>query len=276
MRKYLNAALLSLIAACAPVHAQTYEFTFAGSFEALQTFHDCEGCTDESTFDFISVPYTGKLVVNFGGLSAGPLVSRTSQLGNVVSYSYSFGNLGGLNQADAFGTGIPDSLVTAPPETPGATEFEDRRALSEVRNRTVWERPWSQNSLSRTWSAGRTQVWHSPSVEEAKGNTFTLQGRINGLGDLSALDAPFDKTSFLGLMTQLLDCQDCLRIYNRSFWFTSTDGRSSIAEGRATMLSMRELTSAVPEPSTWWMMLAGAMVIGGAIGRRRRGEANSQ
>lgn len=272
MQKYLNAALLSLIAVCAPVHAQTYEFTFTGSFDFLQTFHDCEGCSDESTASFISVPYSGKLVVNFGGLSAGAGVSRTSDIGMIRFYSYSFGNLGGLDQADAFGTGIPDSLLIAPPEISGATEFEDRRTLSEWRFH-VRSPEQTQGSTSRNWTAQRSEVWHSPYSEEARGNSFALQGRINGLGGLSAPDAPFDKTSFLALMTRFLGCQDCLYINNRSFWYTATDGRSFFAEGSATMLSMRELTSAVPEPSSLWMMLTGTMVIGGAVARRRRSKA---
>lgn len=137
---------------------------------------------------------------------------------------------------------------------------------------------WTDNQevirSSEVWSLTSSELWQG-----APGTGFQTFVSLSGSAPLpgGTVDNYDDREPvayFLDLLRQGADCQTCV---NLQWWDTtaSVDGLYSGVRinGHGRLVSITEIASAVPEPSTYALMLAGVAAIGVARRRRRDVEA---
>jgi len=177
---------------------------------------------------------------------------------------------------DAAAAQIP-ALPSASPNTfDGAAGVAHTVYTSATRSRNV--RSWTDNQqvlgASEGWSLLSTEIW-----QDASGAGFQNFVALSGRSPFSAASADrYDDREplayFLDMLQQGTQCQQCVQLQ----WFDSTLSRNGLSsgvrvDGVGRLVSITEVAAAVPEPSTYALMLAGVAAIGAVARRRGAGAA---
>lgn len=145
-------------------------------------------------------------------------------------------------------------------------------AATRYRNVRTWTDNQQVRSSSESWDLTSSELWRN--ADGAGFQSFvSLGGRstFSG-GTVDNYDDREPLAYFLGLLQQGTTCQTCISLQ----WWDSTQSVSGLyssvrIDGVGRLVSITEITTAVPEPSTYALMLAGVAAIGFAARRRKAG-----
>lgn len=267
MKKTISVALLAL-AACAPALAKTYELSFTGVFNRFETRHTdltCEEC-------LITREYQGGIAVPFSGTLNVTLFSEpTVRISDNTYSSYRH-----ISQITTLASGAPqflpaplefDKTVTVPHVDVASLRHVSRALVYEIQS---FGQDLNTGTLvpgNRNVSVLRQDIW-SASTDTLWKNSFGLssisRGTVHG-----SFDAPLNPDSFLAALQNFVGCSGCLQAQIESQSLSPTDSYNGVRFGTATLLSVRELTAPVPEPSSLLLLASGLAVVGGLAWRRR-------
>lgn len=272
MNKSIAASLLALTLG-APAAAQTYELTFSGTFTTLRKGYSCDSCTDgfSEPFRDVSIPFSGTLNLT---LAAQPTVSVYDFEGNgrlpgSHSLRSSLVKQGGPN-ISASPLDL-DSRLTVAHGTAPASEYYQGTSAIDRQNYKQSTTTGEKFNATRLLFLFRDDVW-TASTDTSWANYFTLSLSL-AAATPGTFDAPMTSASFIQTLQSLVGCVSCLGAENQSNYYRLTDDYWAFASGTATLLSIRELASPVPEPSSMLLAACGVAAMAGLAWRRRRQQA---
>ncbi|WP_431049546.1 PEP-CTERM sorting domain-containing protein [Roseateles sp. L2-2] len=173
---------------------------------------------------------------------------------------------------DAKASQVPALPSASPNPFDGAAGVTHQVFTSATRSRNV--RVWSDTQQvirsSEGWGLSSSELWLDASgagyqtYVTLSGSTPFSGGTVDNHDDLEPL------SYYLDMLKQGTTCLTCVQLQ----WFDtlySTDGLYSGVriDGSGRLVSITEITAAVPEPSTYALMLAGVAAVGFAARRRR-------
>ncbi len=257
------AALVSMTCG-ASASAQTYELKLTGSFTTQLTSTQCNGCANEWLDQPISVAFSTTLLLNFG---SGPVTGGVLDETSPGYKSYRIPDIAVL-QSGSLTEALPAALVEPHDVSMPTTQYSDIRSVDEYRTQMGGQTPPPPGSLGRSWTASRTEEWATMSGDDRWGRQIIVSGTLTDA--LSTLDAPFNAGAFVAQLYRDVGCVNCLNITGLSFWRSADEGHYRYGMGSATLVSVRELASPVPEPSSWLLAIAGLGLIAWSARRRDR------
>lgn len=271
MNKSIAAALLALTLGL-PAAAQTYELTFSGTFTTLWKGYSCESCTDgiNEPFHEVSIPFSGTLNLT---LAAQPAVSVYDFAGNgPLPGSHSLRS-SLVNQSPNISASPLDldSRLTVAHGTAPASEYYQGTLAIDRQNYKQSTTTGEVFNATRTLTLTRYDSW-TASTDTSWANFFSLDLSL-AAATPGTFDAPMTSASFIQTLQSLVGCVSCLGAGNQSDYYRLTDDYWAFASGTATLLSIRELASPVPEPSSMLLAACGVAAMAGLAWRRRRQQA---
>lgn len=274
MKTLASSAVLTLAAwlGGASAHAQTYELRFSGAIDFITTTRQCDGCAgDWSSYGIDPLHYSTTLLLSFG---TAPLQTDNwaSDSGTLISETHGIKGFADLLPG-SFKDPLPAPLVLPRDGLPSTSTSSLSSSVAEFRSKIMSVADPSVTTFGQTWSLAIATRWTAASGEPLWISGIQLDGNVPWALGSTALDQPFDKASFVAMLRQSVGCVDCLFFSSSAFRQSGDESQILVGQGAATLLSMRELTSPVPEPSSMAMLLAGlsglVMVgwLGGGAGR---------
>ncbi|MBB3192641.1 PEP-CTERM sorting domain-containing protein [Roseateles terrae] len=260
------AALVSMTCS-ASASAQTYELKLTGSFTTRLTSTQCSGCANEWLDQPMLVPFSTTLLLSFG---SGPVTGGVLDETSPYYKYYRIPDIAVL-QPGSLTEALPAELVEPHDASMPTMQHSDTRSVEEYRTQIGGQTEPQPGSLGRSWTASRTEEWATVSGDDRWGRQLIVSGTLTD--SLSALDAPFNSGAFVAQLYRDVGCVNCLNITGLSFWRSADEGHYRYGLGSATLVSLRELASPVPEPSSWLLTIAGLGLI--AWRARRRVQALS-
>ena len=283
MNKKIGGLTLALVAiasmAASPARAERFEVTFTGTLTTAYTSFFCLSCSESyrSTESPIApVSWSRTMVIDHGPRAGMDTTSVSAFQGSDVDGRVTWNDIGSQtigvrHEAGALPANLaPASLlswanVSAPvgPVTDDVNVRRDRMLTSypDEPGRTI---------PRDMWSASRVQSWVLPDGWQAATTLEFFHW------------APFPVTSdnigdsltsrqFTERMQGDFSCEGCQNSFALGVWKSNdTQSEAFYYWGSVSDFSMRELdASAVPEPSTYALMLAGVAAIGFAARRRK-------
>jgi hypothetical protein len=268
MKKTIGIALLALTLGV-PAAAQTYELTFSGSFTTLMKDYPCEGCPGGpgEPLREVFIPFSGTL--NFT-LAAQPTVTTYDFEGDgplPASHSLRSSLVTGSPQVPASAFEL-DPQLTMPHGTAPATEYYQDTTAIDRQNYKQDTTTGEVFGATRTLTLYRYDIW-TVSPDTGWRNFFTLSF-ASAVATPGSFEAPMTTASFMQTLQSLVGCVACMRAENQSTYHLITDDYSTLSDGTATLLSIREITPPVPEPSSMLLAASGVAAMMGLAWRRRR------
>lgn len=269
MKKLASSAVLALAAwiGAGSAFAQTYELRFSGAIDSITTTRLCDGCADDwPSYGIDPLHYNTTLFLSFG--TAPPRTDNwTSDLGPFIAETHSINGFAELLPG-SFKEPLPAPLVLPRDGLPATSTFNQSSGASEFRTKFTGVADPSVTTFGQSWSLTIANRWLTPSGEPLWISGIQLDGNVPwGLGS-TVVDQPFNKASFVDMLNRSVGCADCFFFTSSAYRRYSDEGQILIGRGAATLLSVRELTSPVPEPSSMAMLLAGlaGLVMAGWLG----------
>lgn len=268
MNKSIAAALLALTLGV-PAAAQTYELTFSGTFTTLWKGYSCESCTDgiNEPFHEVSIPFSGTLNLT---LAAQPTVSvydRPENGPSPASHSLRSSLVNQSPDISASPLDLDSRLTVAHGTAPASEYYQDTSAFD-------WQNYKQRTSTGEKFNATRSLLLFRYDIWEVSKDTSWANFLDLSLSLAAAtpgtFDPPMTSASFIQTLQSLVGCVSCLVAGNQSDYYRLTDDYWAYASGTATLLSIRELTSPVPEPSSMLLAALGVAAMAGLAWRRRR------
>lgn len=268
MNKSIAAALLALTLGL-PAAAQTYELTFSGTFTKLWKGYSCESCTDGFSEPIlgVSIPFSGTLNLT---LAAQPTVSvfdRPEHGPFPASHSVRSSLVNQSPNILAAPLDLDSRLTVAHGTVPASEYYQSTSAIDYQKYEQTTTTGEVFNA-TRSLVLFRDDIWQD-STGISRVNFFDL--RLNlAAATPGTFDAPMTSGSFIQTLQSLVGCVSCLYASNQSEYYTMTHTYQAEASGTATLLSIRELASPVPEPSSMLLAACGVAAMAGLAWRRRR------
>ena len=267
-------------------NATTYKVDFEGSLRFGEKTVDCP---PESTFcdgfskdldvwgQPFSMSFTFEIGATPGRTNFTTLHSQSTEPGSGRSYDAWSATERYANWVsnDARASQVPALPSASSNPFDGAAGVTHQVFTSASRTRSVHSLTSNQQVIRSTdfWNLTSAELWLDPSgvgfqnLVSLTWNAPFAGGTVDNYDDREPL------AYFLGMLQQGANCLQCVGLQWRDST-ASVDGLYSSVNisGAGRLVSITEITAAVPEPSTYALMLAGVAAIGVAARRRRAAE----
>ena len=267
--------------------ATTYKVDFEGTLRSGNKMVDCPADSVDCAGFLQDLPLQGQsfsmsLTFEIGATPGRSTFSTTHQVSTDSNSGRSYDSRSAVERYanwatnDATAAQIP-SLPSASTNTlDGVAGVTHQVYTSATRSRNV--RSWTDTQqvlgASEGWGVVSTEIW-----QDASGAGFQNFVALSGRSAFSTASADsYDDREplayFLDMLQQSTQCQQCVQLQ----WFDSSLSQNGLyngvrVDGVGRLVSITEVAAAVPEPSSYALMLAGVAAIGVAARRRKAGAA---
>lgn len=287
MNKKIGGLTLALAAiasmAASPVRAERFEATFTGTLTRMQFTVGCqdwEKIVCESRQDLSPVApitFSRSFVFEVGGpgmssaVGTGDFEPAVDWYGRPMRYQLGDQAMGGLASSEPVSAAlIPAGILTPAQLTPPSSIDGSYVATFHGRDISTYRDAAGGEARADYWGANESIGWTAANGQSV-GLMFQFLQAMPFAVTQENLAQPVSVSEFIARMNQDFWCQGCTRTLIVT---ASVSGNGTYSDylyhGTINAFSFRQVDAlAVPEPSTYALMLAGVAAIGIAARRRR-------